>query len=896
MSPGSRIGPYEVTAPLGEGGMGVVYRARDTQLQRQVALKVLPDHFADDPDRLNRFEREAQVLASLNHPNIAQIYGLEKSGPTSCIVMELVEGETLAAQLNRGPLSLDEAVNVAKQIVEALEAAHERGIVHRDLKPANIKRTPSGAVKILDFGLAKASASPAPSDQGFSNSPTLVSGSMAGVILGTAPYMSPEQARGKTVDARTDIWAFGCVLYEMLTGRPAFTGETTTDILAKVLEGQPQWDALPAGIPPSIRMLLEAAFKKDAKQRLQHIGDARLFLGRPETLDRSMPAAVPQGRRRRGWFAVAALAMVLAAGLVPASLYFLRAPAELPVVRFEMPASGILNPPAGIPFISPDGQRIAYLGQNSSGKTVVWIRPLGSLAAQQLQGTENASGALFWAPDSHRLAFYVDNKLKKIDIAGGVVQTLCDVVLAVPGAWSKDGVILFGAIIAGGPTIARIPDSGGEPTPVIAADPSSNGIQFIPRLLPDGRHFLFHTVSNDGQTGSVYFAAFDSKTVTRIVGLSDFGPTGDNSQAEYSQGYLLFSRGRTLLAQPFDPARGTLSGEPVPIAQNVGRGFSVSETGVLVYRTLPAESGQPVTARLSWVDRKGKPVGEIASPAAAGNIRLFRDGRIVLDNIGAPGNPDLWVLDSRGVPNKVTSDNPNFDGYPVWSPDGSRIAFASIREQRLAESKLYLRESNGVGVAEPLLPGDAQDVDIPQDWSAAGIIFQRFKLASFQNIDLWSLSMPDKKPSLYLHNGFVNTQPQISPDGRYIAYATNESGSFQIVVQTFPDASGGKWPVTAQGGTEPAWKHDGRELYYLAPSGKMMAVAVKTDSTFQAGQTTELFQTALAPLPTPFPRRYAVSDDGQRFLIATAISAPALSGESTPITAVINWTARLRKK
>jgi Tol biopolymer transport system component len=890
MTPGSRIGPYEVTSPLGEGGMGVVYRARDTQLQRQVALKVLPDHFADDPDRLNRLEREAQVLASLNHPNIAQIYGLEKSGSARCIVMELVEGETLAAQLNRGPLPLDEAVHVAKQIVEALEAAHERGIVHRDLKPANIKRTASGAVKILDFGLAK-SVNPSSSDQGFSNSPTLVSGSMAGVILGTAPYMSPEQARGKTVDARTDIWAFGCVLYEMLTGRQAFEGETTTDILAKVLEGQPQWDALPAGIPPSIRMLLEAAFKKDPKQRLQHIGDARLLLGRPETLDRSMAAVVPQSRGRRGWFAAASLALLLAAALVPATLYFLRAPAELPLMRFEMPAPGIPSPPV----ISPDGQRVAYVADHS-GKLVVWIRPIGSVAAQPLQGTENTTGGLFWAPDSHRLAFYAGGKLKKIDVGGGGVQTLCESLLQVPGAWSKDGVILFGTFIAGAPTIARIPDAGGEPTPLVAADPSTNPIQLIPRLLPDGRHFLFHTVGNDGQSGSVYFASFDSKSVTRLMGMSDFGPAGNTSQAEFSQGYLLFSRDRTLLAQPFDPVRGILSGEPAPVAENVGRSFSVSENGVLVYRTLSTESGRPVAARLSWVDRKGKPLGDIGLPAGdVGNVSLFRDGRIAVDNAtGTLNNTDIWVLDSRGIPNKVTSDNPKFDGFPVWSPDGSRIAFGSIREKSISP-KLYLKSSNGVGVAEPLLVEDAQTFDIPMDWSAAGIIFQRVKLDSFQSSDLWSLSMPDKKPSLYLHNGFSITQAQISPEGRYIAYATNESGSPQIYVQTFPDPSGGKWPITAQGGTEPLWKHDGRELYYLAPNAKMMAVSVKTDPTFQAGQTMELFQTALTPVPNT-SHRYAVTDDGQRFLLGSPASVPVSGGESTPITAVVNWTAGLRKK
>ena len=377
ITPGTRLGPYEVISPLGEGGMGVVYRARDTQLQRQVALKLLPDHFANDSDRLSRFQREAQVLASLNHPNIAQIYGLEKAGSVSCIVMELVEGETLAERLKRGPIPLDEAIQIAKQLADGLEAAHERGIVHRDLKPANIKQTEAGAVKVLDFGLAKAAQTPLPSEPGFSNSPTLLTGSLAGVILGTAPYMSPEQARGKGVDVRTDIWAFGCVLYEMLAGQPAFPGEITTDVLAKVLEGQPRWDALPAGTPASIRKLLEAALNKDPKQRLQHIGDTRLFLNEFSAVDKSEPVISADRGRRRGWFVAAALAVALAAALVPASLYFLRTPAELPVMRFEMPAPGLVENNFSI-SVSPDGQRIAYIAPND-GKAAIWIRPSARL-------------------------------------------------------------------------------------------------------------------------------------------------------------------------------------------------------------------------------------------------------------------------------------------------------------------------------------------------------------------------------------------------------------------------------------------------------------------------------------------------------------------------------------
>ena len=873
--------------------MGVVYRARDTQLQRQVALKLLPDHFADDSDRLNRFEREAQVLASLNHPNIAQIYGLEKAGNASCIVMELVEGETLADRLRRGPIPLDEAVEIAKQMVDALEAAHERGIVHRDLKPANIKRTPGGAVKILDFGLAKAARHPLPSEQGYSNSPTMMSGSLAGVILGTAPYMSPEQARGKDVDARTDIWAFGCVLYEMVSGKQVFAGETTTDVLARVLEGQPKWDALPAGTPSSIRMLLEWTLNKDPKQRLQHIGDTRMFLARPATIDKPAPVVVRDRSGRRGWFLAAALALVLAAAVVPVSLYFTRAPAELPVIRFEMPAPGFV--PNSGPAISPDGQRVAYIAAND-GKSTIWIRPIGSLTAQQLQGTENADG-VFWAPDSHRLAFFADGKLKKTDVVGGGTQAFGNAPpVTAAGAWNRNGVILFGGFAAAG-GIFRISDSGGESAPVTAVDASQGPLlQFFPRFLPDGRHFLFHTT--DSLSGSMYLGSLDSKSTTRLMGISNFTPNGTNSPAQYAQGYLLFSRERTLLAQPFDAARGTLSGEPLPVAENVGRDFSVSETGVLVYRTIPGQSGQAAANHLSWLDRKGKPGGEIGTPDSVGSVGLFSDGRVVMDNISvAGGSADIWVIDVRGVPSKLTADNPGFDGYPVWSPDGSRIVFGSSREKGggVLRSHLYQKSSNGVGAAEPLLPDESYDLNIPQDWPTAGIVFGRVKINALGVSDLWFLSMPDKKPSLLLQNGFFNSQARVSPDGRYIAYTTNESGSPQIVVQSFPDLHQGKWQITAQGGTEPIWKRDGRELYYLALDSKIMAVSVKGDPTFQPGQSTELFQTTLMPEVPPLAHRYAVSADGQRFVVASGSNAPG-GGGSTPITAVINWTATLRKK
>jgi Tol biopolymer transport system component len=761
---GTQLGSHEITALLGKGGMGEVYRARDLKLKREVAIKILPEEFSRDADRLSRFQREAEVLASLNHPNIAGIHDLQEANGSRFLVLELVEGKTLADRLKRGPIPLDEAVPIAKQIVDALEAAHDRGIVHRDLKPGNIKRTPEGTVKVLDFGLAKAAPDRLASEPGFSNSPTLVSGSMGGVILGTAPYMSPEQARGKQVDARTDIWAFGCVLYEMLTGQQTFTGETTTDILAKVLEAQPKWHALPVETPSSIRFLLEAALNKDQKERLQHIDDAKLLLNRPATLDKFATVAVRDRSGRRGWIAAASLALILAAALIPASLYFLRAPAELPVLRFEMPAAGI----SGTPVISPDGQRIAYVA-NNSGKTAIWIRPFGSLAAQPLPGTENASGdGLFWAPDSHRLAFYADRKLKNIDVVGGGVQTLCDAPpIPLPGTWNKDGVILFGSVLDGASGIVRISDSGGTPVRVTTADPSKE-IQLIPRFLPDGRHFLFHILRGRGLSGNLYLGSLDSKSATHLMELS--GVNEPTTGAEYAQGFLLFPRDKTLFAQPFDPVRGILGGEPSPVGENVSGNFSVSETGVLVYGPAPGRSGETAADRLSWLDRKGKPAGEMSTPGKVGSIRLFQDGRIALDNGGlGPYDGDIWVVDARGVPIKVTSDNPNFDGYPVWSPDGMRLAFGSAREKGLPLTKIYEKSANGLGAAEPLLLGEADTIDFPLDWTTNNIVFQRLKPAN-RTSEIWLLSMPEKKTSAYVNNGFNNIQGRVSPDGRYLAY------------------------------------------------------------------------------------------------------------------------------
>ena len=923
---GRQLGPYVIQARLGAGGMGEVYRAHDTKLGRDVAIKILPSIFTRDPERLARFEREARLLAALNHPNIGAIYGLEDVDGVPSLILELVEGETLAERIAgsrhqasgsgerrsltseaRG-LPISDALTIASQIADALEAAHEHSIVHRDLKPANIV-VHDLAVKVLDFGLAKAIVGDAAGPD-LSQSPAITSyGARDGVILGTASYISPEQARGRPVDKRTDIWAFGCVLYEMLAGRVAFSGDTLTDTIAAVLRGEPDWQALPATTPDGIRRLLKRCVEKDHGRRLRDIGDARLeifeALAAP-TDSHDAELQWPAGRgtanatappKHLSWLvtAVLTLGLGLVAALVPATLYFRRVPVGAPETRFEIPAPRF----ASNLLISPNGRTVAYVA-SSEGKRAIWVGPIGSLTTQRLTGTDNASG-LFWSPDSRHLAFFADGKLKKIDVFGGAAQTLCDSALGLPGAWNRDDVILFGGFAGGAQGLLRISAFGGAVTPVTVADVSKEYAHVQPQFLPDGHHFIYHAVDSNQRDGALYLGSLDSTSTTRLLMVIPNIWQGTNSPALYAApGYLLFSRDGRLRAQLFDTVRMTLSGEPVALGENVSADFSVSENGVLVYRKVtdqPRE--QPAT--LLWFDRKGKPAGQVATPVNVEYLRLSPDGQqIAVDNAGPANhyNSDIWVIGvTRAAPLKLTFDS-GFDGFPVWAPDGRRIVFAAVRGGHVV-SKLYQKRADGVGAEDLLLPDNTNDVDIPYDWSSDDryIIFERFGFNAMAAAnDIWFLPLfGDKKPSLFLHSSFPKVQPQLSPDGRYLAYATNESGTYQIVVQSFPDPTKGKWPITSQGGTEPSWRRDGRELYYLAPDGKLMAVTVRGEPTFEPGQPTSLFQTALTPKDPRFSRRYAVTADGQRFLTISSLNAPVSDTDAAPITAIVNWTAALKK-
>jgi len=888
---GTRIGPYEIESLLGAGGMGEVYRAVDSNLGRHVAVKVLPEAFTADSERIARFEREARTLAALNHPNVAHIYGFERSGAAGALVMELVEGPTLADRLAKGPMPPDEALAIARQIADGLEAAHEKGIVHRDLKPSNIKITADGTVKLLDFGLAKGQAG------SVADLTTLLAGvpdSTPGVVMGTFPYMSPEQARGKSVDARSDIWAFGCVLYEMLTGRRTFDGETSTDIVAKILTIDPDWQRLPTDTPASARSLLRAALNKDTKQRLQHIGDIRLFLNPalfPDASTRLEQQPARHGRVNTWMVVVSAVLALIAAA--PAWLYFRTtspAPAEM---QFEIAMPGLLAR-TGSMSISRDGQLIAYV-KNVDDVSRIVTRPIGALTERSLPGTEGAV-SVFWAPDNHRLAFVADGKLKKIDVAGGPPQVLADTSVPLPGDWSSAGAILFAAIAGNGPTLTRTSEASGA-TSVQRKAPTSIEVSFLPEFLPDQQHFLY-IASDLTRTGQ--------RRRVQIGALSDDAPPlpapelGEVTRVQYvPPGFLLFLKDRTLMAQPFDAAKASVSGEPRAIADDVGD-FTVSDTGILIYGKSNVLAGGFPERQLLWFDRQGHPAGQLGLPGNYVNSTVSPDGRSVAVSITRSGNQDIHVIDiASGADSRLTFE-PGTDAVPVWSSHSNRVMFVSRRpgSGKVAEVswRIYVKSANGVGPEELIFDGGKTFLTLlAEDWSADGRYVVIGGLTADQSSSLWTLPLfGDKKPVLLARSvgtGFA----RISPDGKWIAYASVDAGENQIVVQSFPDPANGMWQITTTGGTQPNWRPDGRELFYLAPDGTLMAVPVTSGDRFEFGKATPLFKTRLETRNNPHGNY--VTADGQRFLFnVTVAGTPPADSTSLPptVTVVVNWLEELK--
>ncbi|SPE38254.1 Serine/threonine protein kinase [Candidatus Sulfopaludibacter sp. SbA6] len=894
MKAGDHLGPYEILAPLGAGGMGEVYRARDSKLKREVALKVLPDVFASDPERMARFQREAEVLAALNHPNIAAIYGLEGNA----LVMELVEGEDLT-----GPLPVETALTCARQIADALEYAHEKGIVHRDLKPANVKVTPEGVVKVLDFGLAKAIEDPGPASDPAS-SPTLTLGATRmGVIMGTAAYMSPEQASGKTTDRRADIWSFGAVLYEMLAGKRAFAGESVSDTLATVLKLDPDWDALPAATPASIGKLVRRCLTKDRKQRLQAIGEARIALENPER-DEPVPASAPL-QSRLGMVTTLAVAVLTVALAALAFIHFREQAPAAEMVRFQIPAPEKSTFYSG-PYASPDGRRIAFAATGQDGRTVVWIHSLDSLGSRPLAGTEGVSNPiLFWSPDSRFIAFAVPGKLKKVEASGGPPQTLCDLSGGLRGgAWSRGGVIVFGVFSKG---LMRVSEAGGAASPLTTLDASGQETSHgRPSFLPDGRHFVYLRDSTAPEKMGIYLGSLDAKPEQQ--GSKRLVATGSSATyAAYAPspdpalGYILFVREGSLMAQAFDARRLEMAGEAVPIAEGLPDGgpplFSVSTTGVLAYRT--GGAGFLPTTQLTWFDRAGKNLGTVGEPGQYNTVALSPDGTRVAVSRNDPqaagtsglGNTDIWLHEfSRGTSTRFTFD-PFFDFMAVWSPDGSRIIFASNRD---GPYNLYQKVSSGAGNEEALLKSN--ESKFPYDWSSDGR-FLLYAAGAAGKPGLWVLPLTgdDHKPVPYLQTESAG-QARFSPDSRWIAYMSSVSGKREVYVRPFPTASGGKWMVSKGGGSEPRWRPDGKELFYISADSKLMSVEVATASgAFQPGIPKALFAAPIwGGATTNNVTRYDVTADGNKFLI-NSLPTETTAAPPSPITVVLNWEAGLKK-
>ena len=858
------------------GGMGEVYRATDKNLKRQVAIKVLPEAVAADAERLVRFQREAEVLASLNHPNIAIIHGLEKSDGVTGLVMELVEGPTLADRIAQGPVPIDEALPIAKQIAEALEAAHDQGIIHRDLKPANVKVRPNGVVKVLDFGLAKAMEPMTTTSPNSSQSPTITTPAMtqAGVILGTAAYMAPEQARGNTLDRRADIWAFGCVLYEMLTGRRAFDGASAVEVISNVLKTDPEWAALPAETPTVVRSLLRRCLQRDSSRRLRDAADARFQI--EEALSDSGNAepgrATVSGARRRRWW-VAAL-IVASAAAVAVSLWLSRRPAPDPEeVRFEINAPPTTEPTSIA--LSPDGKTVVFVA-TSDRQSRLWVRPLNTVSAKPLAGTENAK-LPFWSPDSRSVGFAADAQLKRVDIDSGAVRVLTSGG-ALGGAWNRDGTILFDP--GPGAGLFRVSDEGGEPRAVTRGTPEAND-QWSPQFLPDHRHYLFYAT---GTAPGIYGGDLQTSEPPRRI-------VEAQSAAYASSGHLLFVREGTLFAQAFDPVRLVLAGSPVVIAEHVVEGggtgataaLSTSAAGPFAYRTGPS------TARnhFVWFDRSGNAQETIpgSDDFDAFHSSLSRDGsRLAFSRID--GTADIWVLDVKsGVPTRFTFD-PLFDLTPEWSPDGSRIAFTSNRRGP-TEFALYMKSADGTGKDE-LLVAEGLPTTSPNDWSPDGRFILYVIARDDGNADIMALPLEgDRKGVPVVATSFRESNAQFSPDGRWIAFQSSESGEPEIYVQPFL-RPGAKQRISRAGGVQARWRRDGKELFYLAPDQRLMAVPIQLDAELpngvDVGTPAALFTTSLAGVPqNGSGRHYMVSRDGQRFLMDT------LREVTIPITVVLNW-------
>jgi eukaryotic-like serine/threonine-protein kinase len=891
LSPGTRLGPYEIVSPLGAGGMGEVYRAKDTRLGREVAVKVLPEHLTGNADVRARFEREARTISSLSHPHICTLHdvgrapgalgeaGSAGSGDVDYLVMELVEGETLAARIARGPLPNHEILKLGTQIADALDRAHRAGVVHRDFKPGNVMITKAGA-KLMDFGLARAAAhasTPGSSSTGvtiaqLTQSPTMASPlTQQGSLIGTFLYMAPEQLEGREADARSDLWAFGCVLYEMATGRRAFNGKSQASLIGAIMGSEPPpISASNAMSSPALDALVRACLAKDPEERIQTAHDVKLQLSwisqSGEHSGPTGPIELPKRRRSLepvAWAlaavgGLAALLLGLRGGLAGAS-------SGARQLAFTIPIPASITP-LYQPRISPDGTMLAFVAQDSLNRAMIWLRPLNALVANPIPGTEG-SRPPWWSPDSRSLAFVADGKLKKISVSGGPAQVICDAPTGSDGTWSKDGVILFDG--AGSDPIYRVNAAGGVKSVAIPGD-SVRQVGW-PAFLPDGKHFFYSTVSATG----------DSKTMVGTLGSSKSKELPlAGSRVEFSpDGYVLLARDRTLVAQRFDAGALALRGEPFPIAENLPVGangianFTVSNDGILVYRAATSLSN-----RLVWLSRTGQELAEVAPAADFRAPALSPDGTKIAIRRADPDsrNLDVWVIDTaRGTTTRFTFD-PGDDGNPIWSPDGAKIAWTGFRN---GEDAIWMKSANGVGEEEKVTTTGSNSVALCWSRDGSTIFYQAFG-ASLYDVSAVDLQ-GDRKPRTILGSKFVEVRAQLSPDGHWLAYQSDESGRPEIYVVSYPNGAG-KWQISTSSGIDPCWSRDGSELFYLSGDGRLMSVATPAGPGFNPGTPRALFR-----VQTEQSQRrnvYCPSPDGKKFLFLV----PA--GQSdTPMTALVNW-------
>jgi Tol biopolymer transport system component/predicted Ser/Thr protein kinase len=895
LKPGDALGPYRVDALIGKGGMGEVYRGTDTRLGRSVAIKVSAREFSD------RFEREAKAISSLNHPNVCTLYDV---GP-NYLVMEFVEGDTLAHLIKQGPMALDKVLQYGIQIADALSAAHAKGVIHRDLKPANIILTSSG-VKVLDFGLAKLGSA---TKSGVAGSSEMVTKTEpmteSGSILGTLHYMSPEQAEGRDTDERADIFSFGAVLYEMLTGKRAFDGETKTAILAAILKDQPEpISQFQPQVPRALDRVVRKCLEKKPAERWHSAHDLKPML---EMIDLAGPTNASASESQAGglrhsgalghtgqnkwlWGAVGVVAIVAGAGLAIWAPW--QKPAPTQAVRFEVgPAEKMRFIAQAAMAVSPDGRWMVFPAIGEDGVQHYYIRALDGVEVRALPGADGGQSPASWSYDSRWVIFTSGIKLKKIDIQGGPPQNITDFPSSRLGGagWNSDGVIIVGG--AGSGPILRVPASGGEATPVTALAPG-DGIHLWPQFLPDGKHFLYLRVSDDAGKTGVYIGSIDvqpnQQSMQRLL--------ASDRQAYYAPapgggiGHLIFLRGATLMAQPFDSSKMTLIGEPAAIADGVDSFtatyhglFSVSDTGTVVYR-----EGTGTRSELTWFDQQGNPAGTLGDPGDYADLAISPDGSRVAVAMGPVPSRDIWVLDVvRSTSTRFTFDSAR-DDFPAWSSDGKNIAFSSNRGGQL---DLYIKPADGSGEEKLLLHTD--EPKSPEHWTKDGRFLLFTSTGPKTGADIWALPfLGEPKPVSLLKTQFPEVVPRVSADGRWLAYTSNESGAFENYVRPFtPDApagTGAKWLVSKGGGALPIWRPDGKGLFYLSLTSQVMAVDIDTSKGFEAGTPRRMFTAPVVVAPTT---RWDLSPDGKRFLFA----APPNTGRVTPFTVVLNWAAGLKK-